>query len=664
MLIRPYTLSQMCMLLLAGFLLIYLQVALRRTPGVKNSHTRWMMQAIAWVSLVLLLSLILGVSEDRRIDFLAYSRLGIGMLAWHAIAKAIYALPPFEPFARRQEAQFTSWTIAGFLGLEVGYFCLRLWRFSQTGLPQPLVWPMALPSLIVSTWVLWLVIRKLWMAESAPNLSHWQHLHRALFAPQRDASRFYRGFLLAVFGMLFIVFLFIFMAVISVTLPLWMLIAADTLVTTAILVALFAYLISPLAPTGLEIRVMGAGLTIFLGLISVLGWIITLTFLRYQAPGIDPIQIFGTQMEVLFVTPTRYHPQAKMLSDLLFPLLWFAVGGSLFFVLLYTTYYRRTLQNSLARIINSFGQVQRGNLAYRIPDSTWQDEFSQIGASFNRMAQALEESSQEVLSFQTHLQELVEQRTAELGRAIEARKNLELHQAIQEERARIARDSHDGLLQTLLGVRIRLNRGKYLSQQAAPLIQAEMLELSGEVALAAQELRSLINDLNTDILDNGFLIALRRIIERQQRSSTIPIQSQLSYEAGLLTPIQEFNLLRIAQEALSNSCRHSNATAIRVKLLYKAHAGCRAKIDVEVWDNGDGFDLAAVGGAGWGLKNMQRRVEHLGAGFHISSRPGEGTCIRLTIESVSEGISGWQTADGGPLSPVCRPSSTNSAWHP
>jgi signal transduction histidine kinase len=471
-----------------------------------------------------------------------------------------------------------------------------------------------------------------WKSEDAPNLSHGQHLHRALFAPQSDVSRFYRGFLLAVFGMLLIGFLFIFMAVVIVTLPLWMLVAADLLVTTAILIALFAYLVSPLATTGLEIRVMGAGLTIFLGLISVLGWIVTLTFLNYQAPGIDPMQIFGTQMQTHFVTSALYRPQAKMLSELLSPLLWFAVGGSLIYLLLYTTYYRRTLQSSLGQIIGSFGQVQQGNLSHRIPGSTWEDEFSQIGVAFNQMAQTLEESSLEVSAYQTHLQELVDQRTQELGREIESRKNQELHRAIQEERARIARESHDGLLQTLMGVRIRLNRGKYLSQQASPRIEAEMSELAGEVTLAAQELRNLINDLNADILDNGLVTALGRIIARQQRSSAIDIQSHLAYEAGLLTPAQETNVLRIVQEALTNSCRHSNASEIRVTLQCETQAGCRTKIKAEISDNGQGFDAETLTGAGWGLKNMQSRGEQLGTSVHIHSRPGQGTTIRLTME--------------------------------
>lgn len=529
MFIRPYTLSQVSMLLLAGFLLAYLQVAVNRSPSVKNSHTRWMVQSIAWIWISLLLSLIIGISEDPRIDFFAYSRLGIGMLAWHAMARAIYALPPFEPFARRQEARFTSWAIFGLLALEAGYFCLRLWRFFQTGLPQSLAWPMALPSTFVGTWVLLLMVRKLWAAEDAPDLPLGQHLRRALIAPQSDVSRFYRSFLLAVFGMLLIVLVFIFMAIVSATLSIWQLIAADLLVTTAILTALFAYLISPLAPTGLEIRMMGAGLTIFLGLISVLGWIVTLTFLNYQAPGIDPIQIFGNQMQTHFVTFAPYRPQAKMLNDLLAPLIWFAMGGSVSYVLLYTTYYRRTLQASLDRTINSFQQVQQGNLAYRIPGSTWQDEFSQIGVSFNQMAVSLESASQELYSYQEHLQDLVHQRTEELEVEMELRKRLELRQGIQDERERIAQETHDGMLQTLMGVRIRLTRSKRLSRLGAEAIQAEMDEMAGEIVHSIQDLRNLINELNEQILPDGLVNGLERLIQRYERTYPIVIHLNLAY---------------------------------------------------------------------------------------------------------------------------------------
>ena len=52
-------------------------------------------------------------------DVLAYLRPACGLLFWHAIARALYALPPVEPFARRQEARATSWAIVLLVGLEL-----------------------------------------------------------------------------------------------------------------------------------------------------------------------------------------------------------------------------------------------------------------------------------------------------------------------------------------------------------------------------------------------------------------------------------------------------------------------------------------------------------------------------------------------------------------
>lgn len=631
MFIRPYTLSQVSMVLLAGFLLIYLQIAVNRTPGKKDRHVQWMMQSIAWVWILFLLSLFLCISEDPRVDFFAYARVGIGLLGWHAMARAIYALPPFEPFARRQEARFTSWAIAGFFSLEAGYFCLRLWRFSQTGLPQKLAWPMAFPTIFVGIWVIVLVARKLWAAEDLPGLSFGQHLHRALLAPQSEVGRFCRGLLLAVIGMLLISLLFVFMALVSVTLTIWQLIAADLLTTTAIMAALFAYLLSPLAPTGLEIRVMGAGLTIFLGLISVLGWIVTLTFLSYQAPEVDPIQIFGTSLNVQFVTPALYRPQAEMLSDLLAPLILFAVGGGVFYVLLYTTYYRRTLQASLDRIIDSFQQVQQGNLAYRIPASTWPDEFSRIGVSFNQMTASLESANQELYSYQDHLQELVDRRTEELGVEMELRKRLELRQGIQDERERIAQETHDGMLQTLMGVRIRLNRGKRISQLEAEAIQSEMEDMAEEIVHSIQDLRNLINELNEQILPDGLVNGLERLIQRYERAYPLTIHLDLAYAPGLLPLNQELNILRIVQEALSNASRHGNATQIWLALSCDYQNGRTAGLTVQIRDNGRGFDVEERLGSGSGLRNMQRRAAQLGAKLAIQSQVGAETVIRLAV---------------------------------
>ena len=488
MFIRPYTISQAAMVLLAAFLLAYLQGAVRRGQREKLVPTRWMMRAIAWGVVNVLINLLVGMAEHGIIDVLAYLRPACGLLFWHAIARALYALPPVEPFARRQEARATSRAIVLLVGLELCYFGWRLWRFFRTGAPQIRPLLLQIPLLLVGLWVVLLMLRKLWAAESAPDRPLGQNLRRALLAPRSEMGRFYRWFLIAVFSLLGINLIFVSFS--TGASPTWLLIASDLLVSGALLIALFAYMSSQVAPTGLEIRVVGAGLTIFLGLVSLLGWIITLTYLRQEAPGVHPDQVFGSQMQAqFFVTPAAYRDLARGLSDLLAPLLWFELTGSFFFMGANILYYRRTLKVSLSQIIGGFEQAQRGNLAYRIPATGWQDEFSQIVAAFNRTTAALEQANTELRIYQQHLQALVDQRTAELGREMELRRRLELRQAIQDERARIAQETHDGLLQTLMGVRIRLNRGKRLSQMEAGAIQTELAELAGEITQSVQDLR-------------------------------------------------------------------------------------------------------------------------------------------------------------------------------
>jgi len=286
---------------------------------------------------------------------------------------------------------------------------------------------------------------------------------------------------------------------------------------------------------------------------------------------------------------------------------------------------------ALEQMAQGLAQIEQGHLAFRLPPPAWQDELRQIADSFNHMADSLERSQQEVAAYQQNLEAMVEQRTAQLAQEIELRRDLELHQGIQEERARIARESHDGLLQTLLGVRIRLNRGKRLSQQEAARIEEELNELAGEITQAAQDLRNLINDLNADILADGLLLALRRVLQRQQANYGLPIHAQLDYAGGQLTPTQELNLLRIVQEALTNLCRHSQASQAWVTLRSHAQAGETPAIVVEIRDDGMGFDPAAPDGSGWGLKNMQRRAEQLGAALSIHSQPGQGSTLRLVV---------------------------------
>ncbi len=647
MFIRPYTISQAAMVLLATFLLIYLRAAVRRGATEKHVATRWMIQALAWGIAIILVTMLVGVAEYGPLDVLAYLRSACAILFWHAIARGLYAMPPDEPFARRGEARIVTRVVALVVGLDLCYTSWRLWHFSRSGVLQSRPLLLELPFLLAGLFVVVLLLRKLWAAEWTPGRSLRQNLRSALHTPQSRTGGFYLGFLIALFGLL--VMSVIFVGFTRGATPTGLLIASDLLVSGAILLSLFAYLSSQIAPTGLELRVAGAGLTIFLGLVSLLGWIITLTFLRQAAPGVPPAQVFGAQMRAqFFVTPAAYRDLAQQLSDLLLPLLWFALIGSFFFMWANILYYRRTLKVALAQISGGFEQVQRGNLAYRIPATDWQDEFSQIVASFNETTAALEGANQELTTYQQHLQDLVDQRTAELGREMALRQHLEIRQAIQDERARIAQETHDGLLQTLMAVRIRLNRGKRLSQMEAGAIQAELAELAGEITQSVQDLRNLIHELNEQILPEGLVTALTQMIQRQGRAHAIVVHTDLAYPPGLLPLNRELDILRIVQEALTNAIRHGGATEAWVAVGRDTQGGVPITLRVQVRNNGHGFDVDQPSSGGWGLRNMQRRAEQLGGVLRIESQPGAATVVDLTVPLRA-------TAAPAPLQPSDKP---------
>ena len=106
------------------------------------------------------------------------------------------------------------------------------------------------------------------------------------------------------------------------------------------------------------------------------------------------------------------------------------------------------------------------------------------------------------------------------------------------------------------------------------------------------------------------------------------IDSQLLCDESLvLRPLLEDELFRIAQEALNNSLKHAGATSTVVRLT--AQAG---KVELEVEDNGKGFDPPAVANKGGiGLLSIRQRVQNLDGSLSILSAPGEGTKVKVTV---------------------------------
>ena len=122
--------------------------------------------------------------------------------------------------------------------------------------------------------------------------------------------------------------------------------------------------------------------------------------------------------------------------------------------------------------------------------------------------------------------------------------------------------------------------------------------------------------------------ALEGLVHATAELTGVDLTSELDPPEQRLRPVIEISLFRIAQEALSNLARHSDASEGRVMLSHTEEA-----IHLIIEDDGRGFDSATVervrGGTGWGLSGMEERAHLLGGTWECKTEPGRG--VRMTV---------------------------------
>ena len=192
------------------------------------------------------------------------------------------------------------------------------------------------------------------------------------------------------------------------------------------------------------------------------------------------------------------------------------------------------------------------------------------------------------------------------------------------ERARIFRDLHDGVKQQAFALTMQVSTALTLMETQP---EAARIHLQNSEALAyqvQQELTALIQSSRPSVLsEKGFATALQEYVTTWSRQQQIPVQQHV--DACSFPPFMEEALLRITQEALSNSARHSHASAVTLDLSCK-----QDPVTLTLEDNGCGFDpddpaLALKNGVG--LQSMRERIEAFGGTLRIESKDGEGTRI-------------------------------------
>jgi PAS domain S-box-containing protein len=209
-----------------------------------------------------------------------------------------------------------------------------------------------------------------------------------------------------------------------------------------------------------------------------------------------------------------------------------------------------------------------------------------------------------------------------------------LREIREAERSRISRDLHDVVLQDLTYAlqKVQLSRTK---QDESPGLDEAVAALGRSV----RGLRSAVYDLSVEAEDHGRFVRSVEALVELNRGMYPECEFGLEVHEGFPEE-QSKDLLRIVQEALANTRRHSGASHARV-----AAGTSPGRLWVEVSDDGRGFDPARMS-AGTGTRAMRERARALGGELVISSRPGGGTRVQFEMPAARDGESPGQARAG------------------
>ncbi|GES22386.1 two-component sensor histidine kinase [Acrocarpospora pleiomorpha] len=188
------------------------------------------------------------------------------------------------------------------------------------------------------------------------------------------------------------------------------------------------------------------------------------------------------------------------------------------------------------------------------------------------------------------------------------------------ERERLAGEIHDTLAQGFTSIIMLIQAAQ---AQPDPSRHLGLAAATARENLA--EARALIAALDPAPLDGSTLDdALRRLSTRLCEEGGVTVACTIDGESRPLPPSTEVVLLRAAQEALTNVRRHAAASSVRLAMRY-----CTADVTLLVEDDGAGFDPSTS--SGYGLRGMRARIEQQGGTLTVTSSPGRGTSLQVTI---------------------------------
>jgi signal transduction histidine kinase len=212
------------------------------------------------------------------------------------------------------------------------------------------------------------------------------------------------------------------------------------------------------------------------------------------------------------------------------------------------------------------------------------------------------------------------------GTAIE---NVSLHRAnerlaLLEDRERIAKELHDGVIQALFAVGMGLEGTSMVATDP---------QVSERINLAVEELDHVIRDLRNYIFglrpgilaDRELDTALRALAEEFQAKTSVVTIVEIDPEIAAQLASVASDVVQLTREALSNVGRHARATTCRVSVRHEAGAAL-----LEIDDDGSGFEPSTIR-RGQGLANLEARATDMGGKASVTSDPGRGTTVRVEL---------------------------------
>lgn len=260
----------------------------------------------------------------------------------------------------------------------------------------------------------------------------------------------------------------------------------------------------------------------------------------------------------------------------------------------------------LVLLRRAFEPLQRLTAAVRTIDTTHPEErvepfqgasneVQALAAALNRMLDRLEQERRE-----SALRELAAQ---------------------ERERARIARELHDEVGQTLTAIALRAERA---ASDGAAEQRSALLEISQTALGSLEDVRRIGRELRPEVLDDlGLINAVIALCGRVDRQRGLRVRRSLDWQLPQLASEVELVIYRVAQEALTNVLRHSDANEVVVALTRVA-----GEVVLEVRDDGRGL---RPGAKEHGLRGMRERATVINARLDVDTRPEGGTSVVLRV---------------------------------